>query len=219
MINQTWDNFLNEQFQQDYFKQLSSFLRQEYQDYTVYPKKEEVFSAFYYTDLDKVKVVIVGQDPYHEVNQACGLAFAVKDKVALPPSLKNIYQEIENDLHIKMSNSGFLLPWAKQGVLLLNATLTVREHQANSHQDKGWSIFTDNVIKYLEQQDQPIVYLLWGNFAINKKALITNENHLILTAAHPSPLSAYHGFFGCRHFSKTNDFLKSKGLSEIDWRI
>jgi uracil-DNA glycosylase len=162
MINKSWDDFLNEQFSQDYFKKLSAFLKQQYNEKTIYPPKIEVFSSFYFTDLDKVKVVILGQDPYHQENQACGLAFAVKPNVALPPSLVNIYKEIEDDLHIKMSDNGYLVKWATQGVMLLNAILTVEQSKANSHRGKGWEIFTDNVISYLNKQNQPIVFLLWG---------------------------------------------------------
>ena len=159
MINKSWDDFLNEQFSQDYFKKLSSFLKQQYEEKTIYPPKIEVFSSFYFTDLDKVKVVILGQDPYHQQNQACGLAFAVRPGVPLPPSLINIYKEIEDDLKVKMSNNGFLIKWATQGVMLLNAVLTVEQSRANSHRGKGWEIFTDNVIAHLNKQDQPIVFL------------------------------------------------------------
>lgn len=200
MINESWDDFLNEQFNQDYFKKLSSFLTQEYLHKTIYPPKVEVFSSFYFTDLDKVKVVILGQDPYHQENQACGLAFAVKPNVALPPSLINIYKEIEDDLNVKMSNNGYLVKWAKQGVMLLNAVLTVEQSRANSHRGKGWEIFTDNVIAHLNKQDQPIVFLLWGNNAKEKIRLLDNPKHLVLTSVHPSPLSAHRGFLGCKHF-------------------
>lgn len=219
MINKSWDDFLNEQFNQDYFKKLSSFLRQEYLDKTIYPPKVEVFSSFYFTDLDKVKVVILGQDPYHQENQACGLAFAVKPNVALPPSLINIYKEIEDDLNVKMSNNGYLVKWAKQGVMLLNAVLTVEQSKANSHRGKGWEIFTDNVIAHLNKQNQPIVFLLWGNNAKEKIRLLDNPNHLVLTSVHPSPLSAHRGFFGCKHFSKSNDFLIKNGVEPIDWTM
>ncbi|NLZ76168.1 MAG: uracil-DNA glycosylase [Erysipelotrichia bacterium] len=219
MINKSWDDFLNEQFNQDYFKKLSSFLRQEYLDKTIYPPKVEVFSSFYFTDLDKVKVVILGQDPYHQENQACGLAFAVKPNVALPPSLINIYKEIEDDLNVKMSNNGYLVKWAKQGVMLLNAVLTVEQSKANSHRGKGWEIFTDNVIAHLNKQNQPIVFLLWGNNAKEKIRLLDNPNHLVLTSVHPSPLSAHRGFLGCKHFSKANDFLIKNGVEPIDWTM
>ncbi|MDI9540773.1 MAG: uracil-DNA glycosylase [Bacillota bacterium] len=219
MINKSWDDFLNEQFSQDYFKKLSSFLKQQYEEKTIYPPKIEVFSSFYFTDLDKVKVVILGQDPYHQQNQACGLAFAVRPGVPLPPSLINIYKEIEDDLKVKMSNNGFLIKWATQGVMLLNAVLTVEQSRANSHRGKGWEIFTDNVIAHLNKQDQPIVFLLWGNNAKEKMKLLDNPKHLVLTSVHPSPLSAHRGFFGCKHFSKANDFLIKNGVEPIDWTM
>ncbi len=206
MINKSWDDFLNEQFNQDYFKKLSSFLTQEYLHKTIYPPKVEVFSSFYFTDLDKVKVVILGQDPYHQENQACGLAFAVKPNVALPPSLINIYKEIEDDLNVKMSNNGYLVKWAKQGVMLLNAVLTVEQSRANSHRGKGWEIFTDNVIAHLNKQDQPIVFLLWGNNAKEKIRLLDNPKHLVLTSVHPSPLSAHRGFWVVNIFQKLMSF-------------
>ncbi len=219
MINESWDDFLNEQFNQDYFKKLSSFLTLEYASKTIFPPKIEVFSSFYFTDLDKVKVVIIGQDPYHQENQACGLAFAVKPNVPLPPSLINIYKEIQQDLNIKMSSDGYLVKWAKQGVMLLNTVLTVEKSKPNSHKGKGWEIFTDNVIKHLNKQDQPIVFLLWGNNAKEKIKLLDNPKHLVLTTVHPSPLSANCGFFGCKHFSKANAFLEKNGLTPIDWKM
>ena len=220
MINKSWDNFLDNEFEQPYFRHLAQFLKDEYACKTIYPPKQEVFSAFYYTDLDKVKVVILGQDPYFQPNQACGMAFAVKPHVPLPPSLINIYKEISADLGITMSNTnGFLLKWAQQGVLLLNTVLTVEKGKANSHQGKGWEIFTDHTISYLDRQEQPMVFLLWGNNAKSKEKLLTNKNHLILKSAHPSPLSAYHGFFGCRHFSQANAYLKAHNLSAIDWKM
>lgn len=219
MINKSWDDFLQNEFRQDYFKKLSAFLKKEYAEKTIYPPKQEVFAAFYYTDLDKVKVVILGQDPYHEPNQACGLCFAIKPGNPLPKSLQNIYREIHDDLGIQMSNSGYLVNWAKQGVLLLNTVMTVERGKANSHMDHGWEQFTDNVIRKLNDQDQPIVFLLWGRNAMNKMPLLNNPKHLVLTAAHPSPLSAYNGFFGCRHFSRTNEFLVKNGLKPIDWKM
>ncbi len=220
MINRTWDDFLNREFQQPYFQQLSQFLKKEYAEKTIYPPKQEVFSAFYYTDLDKVRVVILGQDPYHEPRQACGLCFAVKPGVELPPSLVNIYKEIENEMEVPMNyRNGYLVRWARQGVLLLNTVLTVEEHRANSHKDKGWEIFTDHVIEKLNQLDQPIVFLLWGANARSKQALLDNPRHLILTSAHPSPLSVYRGFFGNGHFLKANQFLSEHGCAPIDWRM
>lgn len=219
MINKSWDSFLNHEFHEDYFKELSSFLKEEYSNKVIYPPKEEVFSAFYYTDLDQVKVVILGQDPYHEENQACGLCFAVKRGVPLPPSLVNIYKEIAAEYQYPMSMNGHLVSWAKQGVLLLNNVLTVQAHLANSHKDKGWEIFTDHVIDLLNQQDQPIVFLLWGNFAQSKAKRLNNPKHLVLKSAHPSPLSACRGFFGNNHFKMANEFLKKNQLKEIDWRM
>lgn len=219
MINKSWDEFLNREFEQDYFRKLSAFLKQEYAEKTIYPPKQEVFSAFYYTDLDKVKVVILGQDPYHEPNQACGMCFAVKPGNPLPKSLINIYREIHDDLGLNMSTNGYLVKWATQGVLLINTVLTVERGKANSHKGRGWEEFTDHVIQLLNRQDQPIVFLLWGNNARAKMSLLNNPRHLVLTAAHPSPLSAYNGFFGCRHFSRTNEFLIKNGVKPIDWKM
>ena len=220
MINATWDKFLNEEFQKPYFKELSEFLKREYRTKTIYPPKKEVFSSFYFTDMDKVKVVILGQDPYHEPGQACGMCFAVKPGVRLPPSLQNIYKEIQDDLGIPMNyNNGYLVKWAKQGVLLINSVMTVEKGRANSHAGHGWETFTNNVIEKINTLDQPVVYLLWGNNARQKKQLITNPKHLILETVHPSPLSVYRGFFGCRHFSKANDFLVRNGAEPIDWRM
>ncbi|MBE6115294.1 MAG: uracil-DNA glycosylase [Erysipelotrichaceae bacterium] len=220
MINQSWDPFLNEEFQKPYFKELSAFLKREYETKTIYPPKKEVFSSFYYTDLDKVKVVILGQDPYHEPGQACGMCFAVKPGVQLPPSLQNIYKEIQDDLKIPMNyNNGYLVRWAKQGVLLINSVMTVEKGKANSHAGRGWETFTNHVIEKINTLDQPVVYLLWGNNARQKKSLISNPRHLILETVHPSPLSVYRGFFGCRHFSKANDFLIKNGTEPIDWRM
>ncbi|MBQ1877178.1 MAG: uracil-DNA glycosylase [Erysipelotrichaceae bacterium] len=219
MINRTWDEFLNSEFAKDYFKSLSAFLREEYAHKEIYPSKQEVFSSFYFTDLDKVRVVILGQDPYHEPGQACGMCFAVKPGVPQPPSLVNIFREISSDLNIPMSRNGYLLKWARQGVLLLNTVLTVERGRANSHKGKGWETFTDHVIEKLNSLDQPMVFLLWGANAKAKMPLLTNPRHLVLTAAHPSPLSAYNGFFGCRHFSKTNEYLKKAGCAAIDWQI
>ena len=220
MINKSWDEFLDGEFSQDYFRKLSDFLKKEYAEKTIYPPKKEVFSSFYFTDLDKVKVVILGQDPYHEPNQACGMAFAVKPGVELPPSLVNIYKEIEDELHVPMNyRNGYLVKWAQQGVMLLNSVLTVEAHKANSHKDKGWEIFTDHVIEKLNSLDQPIVFLLWGANARNKQPLLTNPKHLILSTAHPSPLSVYRGFFGCGHFVQANEYLKKNGLEPIDWRM
>ena len=219
MINKTWDEFLNSEFAKDYFKSLSAFLREEYAHKEIYPSKQEVFSSFYFTDLDKVRVVILGQDPYHEPGQACGMCFAVKPGIPQPPSLVNIFREISSDLNIPMSRNGYLLKWARQGVLLLNTVLTVERGKANSHKGKGWETFTDHVIEKLNSLDQPMVFLLWGANAKAKMPLLTNPRHLVLTAAHPSPLSAYNGIFGCKHFSKTNEYLKNNGSAAIDWQI
>ena len=220
MINATWDKFLNEEFQKPYFKELSEFLKREYRTKTIYPPKKEVFSSFYFTDMDKVKVVILGQDPYHEPGQACGMCFAVKPGVRLPPSLQNIYKEIQDDLGVPMNyNNGYLVKWARQGVLLINSVMTVEKGRANSHAGHGWETFTNNVIEKINTLDQPVVYLLWGNNARQKKQLITNPKHLILETVHPSPLSVYRGFFGCRHFSKANEFLVKNGAEPIDWRM
>ncbi len=219
MINKSWDSFLNNEFNQVYFKELSSFLKEEYSTKTIYPPKVEVFSAFYYTDLDKVKVVILGQDPYHEEGQACGLCFAVKQGIPLPPSLVNIYKEIADEFQCPMSKNGHLVKWANQGVLLLNTVMTVEAHKANSHKDKGWEVFTDHVIEQLNKQDQPIVFLLWGSHAQSKAKLLNNPKHLVLKSAHPSPLSAYRGFLGNGHFLKANQFLEENGLAQIDWRM
>ncbi|MGN1399620.1 MAG: uracil-DNA glycosylase [Erysipelotrichaceae bacterium] len=219
MINKTWDEFLNNEFKQDYFQKLSAFLKNQYQTETIYPAKTDVFNAFLYTDLDKVKVVILGQDPYYQPNQAMGLAFSVNRNVPLPASLKNIYQEISSELNVKMSDNGCLIKWASQGVMLLNTVLTVKKGCPNSHKNKGWEIFTDHVIEHLDKQPQPIVFMLWGNNAKSKQQLLHNPNHLVLTSVHPSPLSAYEGFFGCQHFVLANQFLKEQGLSQIDWRI
>lgn len=208
--------FLNNEMKKEYFKILSDFVDREYENYTCYPSKDNIYKALLLTAFDKVKVVILGQDPYHEPNQAHGLAFSVLcDK--LPPSLKNIYKELKNDLGIDFDQDGNLEYLAKQGVLLLNTTLTVREGKALSHYGKGWETFTDNIIKEIDKYNTPIVFILWGNNARSKKKLLTNPNHLIIESAHPSPLSAYHGFFGSKPFSKTNEFLKNNNLEEIKW--
>ncbi len=212
----TWQEFINEESKQDYYKMLKSQVEAEYAQYVCYPPHKNIYHAFSVTPLDKVKVVILGQDPYHEPNQAHGLAFSVLCP-QIPPSLVNIYKEMETDLGVKVNQDGNLEYLARQGVLLLNSSLTVREHCANSHSSFGWSIFTDNCIKLLNEQPQPMVFILWGRNAINKKSYLTNPSHLVLTSPHPSPLSAYNGFFGSRPFSKTNDYLISHGLSPIQW--
>lgn len=216
-IDNDWQDFFERETKKDYYLKLRSFLKNEYNNYTVYPPMEEIFNAFKITPLSKVKVVILGQDPYYNQGQAMGLSFSVKDGIKLPPSLVNIYREISNDLNQEINiSSGNLTHWAEQGVFLLNTTLTVRDGEPLSHKGHGWEIFTDNVIRALNENDSPKVFLLWGNNAKAKKNLITNKNHLILEAGHPSPLSVRY-FYGCKHFSKTNDFLIKNGLKPIKW--
>ena len=219
MIGNNWDKFLSEEYKKEYFQTLMNFVKEEYKNKTIYPKQNEVFNAFRYTDFDNVKVVILGQDPYHGPNQAEGLSFSVSNEVIKPPSLKNIFKELESDLGIPFPEHNSLKPWAKQGVLLLNAVLTVEEHKPTSHKDKGWETFTDDVIKILNTRKEPIVFILWGAYARAKKVLITNPNHYIIESAHPSPFSARNGFFGSKPFSKTNEFLKKNNIKEIDWRV
>ncbi len=219
MIENDWLEALGEEFRKPYYKELYEFVKQEYNTTEVFPPAEEIFNAFHFTPLSEVKVVIIGQDPYHNIGQAHGLCFSVKPEVDIPPSLVNIYQELHEDLGCDIPNNGYLVKWAKQGVLMLNTVLTVRAHMANSHHGKGWEEFTDAAIKALNEQDRPIVFLLWGRPAQMKKKMLNNPNHLILEAPHPSPLSAYRGFFGCKHFSKTNEFLQSRGIAPIDWQI
>ena len=219
MIGNKWDNILNEEYNKDYFKNLIDFVKKEYKEKTIYPKQNEVFNAFRYTDFDNVKVVILGQDPYHGPNQAEGLSFSVSNEVLKPPSLKNIFKELESDLKIPFPEHNSLKPWAKQGVLLLNAVLTVEEHKPTSHKDKGWETFTNSVIKILNKREKPIVFILWGSYARAKKEFITNPKHYIIESAHPSPFSAHHGFFGSKPFSKTNEFLRKNDIKEINWRV
>lgn len=218
-INNDWLDAIGNEFKQPYYAELYRFIRAEYNHTIVYPNAEDIFNAFHFTPLSQVKVVILGQDPYHNEGQAHGLCFSVIPKVEIPPSLVNIYQELKEDLGCYIPNNGYLEKWAKQGVLLLNTVLTVRAHQANSHQGKGWERFTDAVIQAVNAQDRPIVFLLWGRPAQMKRSMLNNPKHLILEAPHPSPLSAYRGFFGCKHFSKTNEFLQSHGIAPIDWQI
>lgn len=218
-ISNDWLQPLQKEFKKPYYRKLYDTVKREYSTYQVFPPADDIFNAFHLTPLSEVKVVILGQDPYHNVNQAHGLCFSVQPTVEIPPSLENIYKELHDDLGCKIPNNGYLVKWAKQGVLLLNTVLTVRAHQANSHQNIGWEQFTDAVIEILDQQDRPMVFLLWGRPAQRKKTMLHNPNHLILEAPHPSPLSAYRGFFGCRHFSKTNQFLEQHGLTPIDWQI
>ena len=216
----SWMNVLGDEFNQPYMQELKQFLLQEKSaGHTVYPKGNDIFNAFNTTSFDKVKIVILGQDPYHGMGQAHGLAFSVRSGIALPPSLVNIYTEIENEFGIKMPPQGDLTGWAKQGVLLLNATLTVQAGRAGSHQGRGWEQFTDTVIQKLDSQSEHIVFMLWGSYAQKKGAFIDRKKHLVLTAPHPSPLSAYRGFFGCGHFKKANDYLMQYGHSPIDWTL
>ncbi|EOZ99080.1 Uracil-DNA glycosylase, family 1 [Indibacter alkaliphilus LW1] len=216
-IEESWRNILSKEFSKPYFKDLVEFIRQEYQNQLIYPKGKEIFNAFAYCPLDKVKVVILGQDPYHGPGQAHGLSFSVREGVRFPPSLLNIFKEINRDLDQSIPSHGNLERWAHQGVLLLNATLTVRAHQAGSHQNKGWEEFTDAVIKVIAEEKDNVVFLLWGAYARKKAAFISDNKHLKLYAPHPSPLSAHRGFLGCSHFSKTNEYLREKGLTEISW--
>ncbi len=219
MITNEWLEPLSKEFQKPYYKELFQFVKQEYSSTQVFPPADDIFNAFHLTPLNEVKVVIIGQDPYHNVGQAHGLCFSVKPDVDLPPSLVNIYQELKDDLGCKIPNNGYLVKWAKQGVLMLNTVLTVRAHMANSHHGKGWEQFTDAAIRALNEQNRPIVFILWGRPAQMKKSMLNNPNHLILEAPHPSPLSAYRGFFGSKPFSKTNKFLEEHGLKPIDWQI
>ena len=218
-IGNEWDEILKEEFEKEYYLKLRAFLKEEYKNHTIYPDMYDIFNALKLTSYSDVKAVILGQDPYHEPNQAHGLCFSVKKGVPAPPSLKNIYKEIHSELGILPPSHGELTKWAKQGILLLNTVLTVRQGQANSHKNKGWEIFTDNIIKELNKRQKPIVFLLWGANARQKTQLITNPIHKILTCAHPSPLSAYNGFFGSGHFLKTNEFLKSIGERPLDFSI
>lgn len=218
-IDNDWLEAIGDEFNKQYYKDLYLFVKEEYSKYVVYPAADDIFNAFHFTPLKTVKVVILGQDPYHNKGQAHGLCFSVKPEVAVPPSLENIYKELQDDLGCFIPNNGYLKKWAQQGVLMLNTVLTVRAHRANSHQGKGWEQFTDAVIHAVNEQDRPIVFLLWGRPAQQKKAMLTNPKHLVLEAAHPSPYSAQRGFFGCRHFSKTNDFLIQNKAEPIDWQI
>ena len=216
-LTKNWFEKLKDEFEKDYFKNLQEFLAVEYNNHTIYPLAENIFNSLNYCKFEDVKVVIIGQDPYHQPNQAHGLCFSVQEGQTPPPSLKNIFKEIESDLGIKCLPSGDLRRWAKQGVLLLNTVLTVRQSQPNSHKDKGWETFTKHIISLINQKDEQVIFVLWGNNAKIFLPLIDKEKHLILTAPHPSPLSAYNGFFGCKHFSKINENLKNRGLKEINW--
>ena len=216
-IGNSWDTILKDDFGGENYQNLRRFLAEEYRTHTIYPDMHHIFSALKETAFEDVKVVIIGQDPYHNPGQAHGMCFSVMPGTDTPPSLVNVFKEIKSDLGIANTNP-YLIDWAKQGVLLLNAVLTVRAGQAGSHRRKGWEILTDSIIKKLNERNEPIVFMLWGAYARSKKGYVTNPNHLVLECAHPSPLSAYNGFFGCKHFSKCNEFLKQNGLKPIDWR-
>lgn len=218
-LENRWDNILKDEFEKDYYKKIREFLKYEYSHYRVYPDMNDIFNSLKYADYDNIKVVIIGQDPYHEEGQAHGLSFSVKPGIEIPPSLVNIYKELHDDLGCYIPNNGYLVKWAKQGVLLLNNVLTVRAHLANSHKNCGWETFTDEIIRQLNEREKPVVFLMWGSCAKQKEALITNPNHYILKTVHPSPLSAYRGFFGCKHFSKANKILVENGEEPIDWQI
>ncbi len=220
MIQNDWLDSIREEFHKPYYKELYKFVKEEYNKTTIFPPAEDIFNAFHFTPLNKVKVLLLGQDPYHNVNQAHGLSFSVlPEQKEIPPSLQNIYKELQMDLGCYIPNNGYLKKWADQGVLLLNTVLTVRAHQANSHQGRGWEQFTDAIIQAVNEQDRPIVYLLWGKPAQSKIPMLTNPKHLILKAPHPSPLSAYRGFFGSKPFSQANEFFKANGMEPIDWQI
>ncbi len=219
MIGNDWDDVLKEEFDQPYFNELIEFVKKEYKEKTIYPKQNEIFNAFRYTPYQEVKVVILGQDPYHGVGQAHGLSFSVREHVPKPPSLVNIFKELKDDLGYPIPSTGNLIPWTEQGVLLLNSVLTVEKDKAASHSNHGWERFTDKVISLVNEKKTPVVFILWGSYARSKKSLITNPLHLIIESTHPSPFSAYNGFFGSHPFSKTNQFLQKNNLNPIDWQI
>lgn len=219
-IQNDWLQAIGDEFGKPYYKQLYEFVKQEYSTRVIYPPADDIFNALHLTPLKEVKVLILGQDPYHNAHQAHGLSFSVlPDQREIPPSLQNIYQELKDDVGCYIPDNGYLEKWARQGVLMLNTVLTVRAHQANSHQGKGWEQFTDAIIEAVNREDRPIVYMLWGRPAQSKIPMLNNPNHLILKAPHPSPLSAFRGFFGCKHFSQANEFLQSHGVEPIDWQI
>lgn len=219
MIGNDWDIILKDEIKKDYFQNIITLIKKEYATKTIYPKQTEIFKAFRNTSYQDTKVVILGQDPYHGVNQAEGLSFSVKVGVSKPPSLQNIFKELESDLGYSIPNHGSLVSWSEEGVLLLNTVLTVEAGTPASHKDIGWEKFTDEVIRKINEKTTPVVFILWGSFARNKKTLITNQNHYVIESAHPSPFSAYNGFFGSKPFSKTNNFLISNGIKPINWQI
>lgn len=218
-IGNDWDELLKPEFDKEYYQELRKFLVNEYKTQKIHPDMDEIFSALKLSSYKDTKILLLGQDPYHGEGQAHGLAFSVKPGITPPPSLKNMYKEIESELGIKPPNNGYLVSWAKQGILMINTVLTVRDGLANSHKGRGWEIFTDRIIELLNEKDEPVIFILWGNNAKTKKKLITNKNHFIIEGVHPSPLSASRGFFGCGHFKKVNEILKSLGKNEIDWSI
>ena len=218
-FNNNWDDILKDEFDKQYYLELREFLIKEYKSHLIYPDKYKIFEALKLTDYEDVKIVILGQDPYHGPNQAHGLAFSVSLGVPIPPSLLNIYKELESDINFRIPNHGYLVDWSKQGVLLLNTALTVRAGMANSHRGKGWEVFTDQVIRLLSLREKPMVFLLWGKNAAEKEALIDTSKHLVLKAPHPSPLSAHRGFLGCGHFSKANEFLTKNSIAPINWQL
>jgi uracil-DNA glycosylase len=218
-FNNNWDDILKDEFDKHYYLELREFLIKEYKSHLIYPDKYKIFEALKLTDYEDVKIVILGQDPYHGPNQAHGLAFSVSLGVPIPPSLLNIYKELERDMNFRIPNHGYLVDWSKQGVLLLNTALTVRAGMANSHRGKGWEVFTDQVIRLLSLREKPMVFLLWGKNAAEKEALIDTSKHLVLKAPHPSPLSAHRGFLGCGHFSKANEFLIKNSIAPINWQL
>ena len=218
-FNNNWDDILKDEFDKQYYLELREFLIKEYKSHLIYPDKYKIFEALKLTDYEDVKIVILGQDPYHGPNQAHGLAYSVSLGVPIPPSLLNIYKELERDINFRIPNHGYLVDWSKQGVLLLNTALTVRAGMANSHRGKGWEVFTDQVIRLLSLREKPMVFLLWGKNAAEKEALIDTSKHLVLKAPHPSPLSAHRGFLGCGHFSKANEFLTKNSIAPINWQL
>lgn len=219
LIPEEWENILSEEINAPYFHNLEAFLDEEWQHEQVFPPKDDIFSAFKLTSYEKIKIFVVGQDPYHDDNQAHGLAFSVKPGIKLPPSLRNIYKELKDDLGIPMASTGFLEGWAKQGVFLLNTVLTVRAHNANSHAKQGWEIFTDHVLKKVNERVAPVIFVLWGNQAMKKEELIDTKTHTVISSVHPSPLSAHRGFFGSKPFSKVNQILERQGKVPINWEI
>jgi len=219
LVGNKWDEFLKEEYQKEYFKEIEKFINEEYQEKEIFPHKNYILRALSLTDYDNVKVVILGQDPYHGIGEANGLAFSVNKEVKLPPSLKNIYKELNSDLGVEIPSHGDLTSWAEEGILLLNSVLTVEKDKPTSHKNIGWDIFTDTIISKVNEKETPVVFILWGNFAKNKKKLITNPKHLIIESPHPSPFSCRSGFFGSKPFSKTNEFLKKNNIKEIDFNI